>query len=289
MKRKIKATAVLMILLLSVVLLVSCSQKKKPGDSSKDPKKVDKSKVLAYFPLKQDNRWVYEAQVLTILSGGKNIETNTVMTYKCAGEAKVGTTATVLLEGSFKKRLFQREFYEITDDALIAHKRIMYTQDDNELESQMEPPEPMLKLPMEDFKSWKWAGTMTRIKTKDGEVVTKGKFEFKVAKQEEIKTPAGTFKAYKVEMTGSANDGSRVRSTRWYAKDVGMVREISQVTYNVDSQKAELDEMVKKGYIKAKDAKNYTIVETVDITANLKSYTIDGITTPIPGRGDTDI
>ncbi len=289
MKKILKTTSVLMLLLVAALLLASCSPKKDPGDKDAKPETVDKSKVLAYFPLKEDNRWVYRAQVVTVLTGNENIETNTMMTYRCAGDAKMGTTDTVLLEGYFKDQLFQREFYEITNDALIAHKRVMYTEGDDELESQMEPPEPMLKLPMEDFKSWSWEGTMTRIETKDGPVETKGRFDFKVSKKEEVTTPAGTFEAYRVEMDGSANDGSRVQSTRWYAENVGMVREISRVTYNVDSQKAELDNLIKQGYIKPEDAKNYTIIETVDITADLRSYTIDGITTPIPGRGDTDI
>jgi hypothetical protein len=80
-------------------------------------------------------------------------------------------------------------------------------------------PVPLLKLPAKAGDSW----TVERQIPADGGVAT---FTYTVGKVEEVKVPAGTFQAIRVE---ERTDPTvlRMRATRWYAPGVGLVKAIT--------------------------------------------------------------
>jgi hypothetical protein len=250
----------LFLLILFTLAIASCSKTPSvTGDTAaKDP--------LGYFPLKEGNQWTYTGEIVTSIKGKEPMKNTTEMTFKVTSKAKVGTVDCMLYEGYVNDQLFQQEFFELTKDALIAHKRIMFTGEEP-VESQMEPPETMIQFPMEAMKSWEWSGKMMDVKTEKETKTITGSFKFKVAGEEEVETPAGKFKTFRVEMDGTASDGSGASSKRWFAHGVGMVKEVSLVKFDVKGQEEE---------IKKSGNMNLPVIESLEVTGMLKSCEVDG-------------
>jgi len=186
------------------------------------------SEWLAYYPHKEGDTWDFQVKV------ADNVKLD--LTFKVAGHEKVNGVDCIIMEGRANGQLVQKEFLEVSDKGVIAHKREMHG---GKLIISLSPPEPMYKFPLEKNKKWTWKGKLNDK--------LEGDFEFAVLDEEEVEVPAGKFKAFKVEMKGSASDKSSVQVIRWIAKDVGVVKEESSPG-------------------------------GMQFTAVLKSYTIDGKT-----------
>jgi hypothetical protein len=164
-----------------------------------------------YFPLKEGNKWTYDAHI-----SAQGQEKDVTMIFSVTGKEKVDNVDCYALQGEVDGNKSSVEYYELSDKGLIAHKRTMGTQT-----FQLAPPEPMLDFPLTAGKNWKWSGKVGGADTE---------MNFTVAAEEDLKVPAGDFKAYKIEMNGNVKQGNlTVKSTRWFAKDVGMLKEISEI------------------------------------------------------------
>lgn len=90
-------------------------------------------------------------------------------------------------------------------------------------ETRVEPPMPILKLPMVAGTTWAWKGA---FKAAGGAVPAEATFT--VAGPEGVDTPAGAFQAYRVEqkLTFRAKTGRLVSTTtQWLAPKVGLVKQ----------------------------------------------------------------
>lgn len=197
------------VILLAICFLGCNSKTKAIENKEKESKKTDWTQ---YFPLKEGNMWVYGVKAgsntnldkyFIVVSGKENV--NGTECFVCEGG---------IYKGDDEKKVAQWEYYTISDDGLFAIKRAYRNKT---LFTNFDPPEPMLKFPLEKGKKWKWHGKIFKN--------TSGKFDFEVIGEEEIITPAGTFKATRVDMKGTASDGSSVESSKWYAEGVGVVKE----------------------------------------------------------------
>jgi hypothetical protein len=89
-------------------------------------------------------------------------------------------------------------------------------------EYQIQPPMTMLKLPFATGSEWAWEGVML---TGDG--ATSASAKFRLDGPELVKTPAGSFQAYRLEQTFTAKlpEGDAVvKNTQWFAPHTGLVK-----------------------------------------------------------------
>jgi hypothetical protein len=196
----------LFVRLILIALIVICGVN---SSSWAAPKGGGGDDLAGYFPLKVGYHWEYDSDV--------NESQKIVLSFKVTGMEKVNGVDCYIYEGFSGGKSSQKEYYELNKKALICHRRVVNTS----LTADLIPPEPMLEYPLTLGKTWKWEGKITKD--------VSGTFNFTVAGEEELTTPAGKFETIKISMDGSASDGSAVKSTRWFAPGVGMVKEVSEL------------------------------------------------------------
>lgn len=89
--------------------------------------------------------------------------------------------------------------------------------------NKINPPIPVIKYPATVGKSWKWSGSVTT----QGRAIP-GTATIKVAARETIKTEAGSFNAYRVDMELVMSSGGqtvRLPNSYWFAPGKGMVKQ----------------------------------------------------------------
>jgi hypothetical protein len=103
----------------------------------------------------------------------------------------------------------------------------------------IEPPIPVLKLPLEAGKRWTWEGRLSEAgKTRPASAV------FHVAAKESLKTPAGEFETFRVGMSMSVGPAEKDRQTQqngstiWYAPGVGIVKQLTDQTTELGERSA---------------------------------------------------
>ncbi len=197
------------------ICFLGCNSKTKAIEESRKEKESKKVDWTQYYPLEKGNMWVYGVKA------GSNTNLNKYFIIVSGKENVNGTECFVCEGGIYKKsedkrKIAQWEYYTISDEGLFAVKRAYRNKT---LFTNFNPPEPMLKFPLEKGKKWEWQGQIFKN--------TSGKFSFEVIGEEEVITPAGTFKAIRVDMKGTASDGSSVESSKWYVEGVGVVKEES--------------------------------------------------------------
>lgn len=187
---KTKLNIIMTIAILAVIILSfsSCSFFKQPD----------------YFPLNQGSEWVY-------------VFGSDELTFKVTGEETVNGKKCSIYEAVMKGIPSQREYYQKTDKELIA---VMRSYGNGQIKVNLNPPETLMKFPLKTGDSWTWSGQLGNT-----EKVT---FNFKVSKKEKITVPAGTFNSIKIEINGSTQGGKSISTERWYAPNVGMIKDISK-------------------------------------------------------------
>lgn len=89
------------------------------------------------------------------------------------------------------------------------------------------PPMPLLKLPAAGTPAWEY-----RTTDGNGKAIL---LAFKVSGEEEVKVPAGTFKAVRVDMARTAG-GDTVSGTLWFAPRVGPVKQVTEAGKTVRTE-----------------------------------------------------
>jgi hypothetical protein len=81
-----------------------------------------------------------------------------------------------------------------------------------------DPPHPILKLPLKGGETWEWT-------EKDRLERPIFKYKCTTGNEEEVKTPAGPFRAVRVEKECESN-GAVLRTTYWHARGAGLVKTV---------------------------------------------------------------
>lgn len=150
-----------------------------------------------YFPLAEGHTWTYQ------VTGRGNTE-ETVK--KVSGKEKVG----------------DRDCFVIEDSGFAGDMQKMIMAADKEgvwvrrMRRELKDPWLWLKLPLAKGNTW----SSTIASPNSDRVAT---LEFAAGDEEEIKVPAGTYKARRVTMKGSEKKAS-IEVVMWFAPDVGEVR-----------------------------------------------------------------
>ncbi|HJZ55760.1 MAG TPA: hypothetical protein VKE74_12400 [Gemmataceae bacterium] len=158
------------------------------------PAPDDKKEPVLYFPTKVGTKWVYESPASKSFLRITTVETKE--------GAKLVTVAS---ESELAGQTFKTvETFRVSGEGLF---KLGFD------EKVFDPPQCLLKLPHVPGAKWEWL-----LKGDD-----KFRVDYKAGKLEDVKVPAGEFKAVPVEdvLTGNA---VRMERTVWYAPNVGVVK-----------------------------------------------------------------
>lgn len=169
-----------------------------------------------FFPMDTDTEWKYSYN-----------------SPKIKGEIVRSSVSSVKLdqgEGTimqFKKTFSDEEYRELYEKrvwGIYAYKRVHPAI--GFVETNMEPPQPFLKLPLQAGDKWNWKGKIFGMGSSS---------TFSVETKEDIKVGKKKYNCYKVVERGDAADGRSFTSVRWYSPGFGLVREDSTVNLRGDS------------------------------------------------------
>jgi hypothetical protein len=155
-----------------------------------------------YFPTRQGTRRVYELRA----RGATYEHTEVVTRVEKKGAGFRVTTGQEVAPGSTLKT--------VTD---VSAKGVYLVEFAGKVHAE---PVPLLKLPAKAGDSWT---AEHQIPAAHGAAAT---FTYTVGKVEEVKVPAGTFKAIRVEEK-TDQTVLRLTATRWYAPGVGLVKAVT--------------------------------------------------------------
>jgi len=156
----------------------------------------------AYFPLAVGNTWEYRSNLARVL-------------VKVTGREIVNGIPCFVVESFVddSAQSSQKEYYTYTEDALQVLKRVHKGSD-----FFLDTPEPMLYFPLAPGRRWTWQSG-----PQEGSVF----FAFHVRPPVRIQVMDTSMVTLPVTVQGRAADGSEIQTKRWYARGIGMVRELT--------------------------------------------------------------
>jgi hypothetical protein len=134
-------------------------------------------------------------------------------TSKVVGPKTVGTTRCIVIE----RKAVERGRERVTRSCYLATASEVLVIETTNMRGELQvlnPPRPQLKLPPRAGQTWSWSPTESA-------------FDLKIVEtwvgEESIKTPAGTYRAWKMKTVTTGEDFA-LTSFTWYAPGIGAVR-----------------------------------------------------------------
>lgn len=152
----------------------------------------------AYYPLGKGYTWTYVAR-----TGGEVIQVTKAIT----GTERVGGVECFVIEDPAYGG-YMRTMYMAPGEAGILVRRMRRA---------LSKPFIWLKLPMRSGDAWEAA-------LESPEIEETAVLKFRVGDEEEVEVPAGKFRARKVHLAGTDENGTGIEVTMWLAPGVGEVR-----------------------------------------------------------------
>jgi hypothetical protein len=166
----------------------------------------DKLAETPYYPLHVGTTWHYKA-------GERKI------TIRVAKHEKVGETLCALLEVLRDDKVVASEHLAVTSEGVYRHDQTSKDKSGKATTETLKPPFLVLKLPPKKGDKWQVDSQA------DGKPI---RGTFQVA-EEEVKVPAGTYKAFVVVGQDLEISGLRSSFATYYSSGVGMVKQVIQV------------------------------------------------------------
>ena len=169
------------------------------------------------FPGGVGSRWVYQVRMTTQQSGVAPESTQVEIEGRVISVVRAGSQRKIVM------RMGTKEFQTGTDTYLLDQKELLRVSTGTGGIEKMTPPLPLLKAPIKPGRAWAWKG----VKLDAAGAPHDASAEVKVGVRELVKTPAGSYRAYRVMMnlTAVALQGKvAVPTSIWFAPGVGMVR-----------------------------------------------------------------
>ncbi len=164
------------------------------------------------FPIGKGSSWTFKGTAM-----GTPIEMTATVTSSVAS----GGTTAVKMNWTTNGRSTQEETYLVSADS------IQRARAGANGSSEVSPPVTVIKYPVSVGKSWSWAGKM-KVQRPQGGLEVPASATVKIAARENIKTPAGTFSAYRVDLSLSVEAAGKTQvipNSYWFAPGVGLVRQ----------------------------------------------------------------
>jgi hypothetical protein len=180
---------------------------------------------VAWFPLDPNRRWVYTvtSRIESTGEAGEPEEATHSLDVYVADPQVVDGHTTAVLEWKLDGDLAQRCYFVTREEGgtrtLYCVKRI-HGFGEHMKEYALAEWQPNAREDLAVGQEWTWQG-------KAGP--TAGRQTFKVVREEEVVTPAGTYRALVLQIEFEGEDESRGTMTRWLARGIGIVREVSEV------------------------------------------------------------
>lgn len=159
------------------------------------------------FPAKLGNTWTLKGTAGTVPLN---------MDATITSSKTVGNKTTVVVHWT-QNGSSQEESYSITPTEVARETTGLAGS------SVITPPLPIIKYPMTPGKTWNWKGSL-----KSPTQTVNATALLKTGPRETVKTPAGEFKACKVDLYLTITQGSKstqVKNSYWFAPRVGMVKQ----------------------------------------------------------------
>jgi hypothetical protein len=233
-----KRHAPLLLCTLALSVGVACAQDEpKPREDPQDEPadapavEVDEEQALAgveFFPLDVGRRWYYRVKfsILPVDGGAKDANEDAdeaagdhYLDVYVAEPVMLKGVRVAALEWKLDQALAQRSYFRVEADNLLCYRRLQGASESVK-DFTLIPPQPTVPRKLAVGQEWSWEGTSGP---------SAGTQTFKVVRKEALNLPAGKFEALVVESTFTGEDDSRGTTTRWLVKDVGLVKEISEV------------------------------------------------------------
>jgi hypothetical protein len=171
-------------------------------------------RAINYWPLKSGCNW-------TIIAPDVKSDWAISISVSSSTTTPAGIS-NVAVDYTLNGKTIQKEVYQVTADEIARIKG------GAEASGTVDPPLPIIKLPMKSGQSWKWNGTITVGATK-----VNATSQFTVTGPFLVSTPAGKFSAMKVHSALIINPGPKAVSMpndSWYSSGIGLVKQ--KVTMN---------------------------------------------------------
>jgi hypothetical protein len=178
--------------------------------------------LSAYFPMTPGWIWVYNTNDMGRIA------------IRVGDKQRLGNQDCRIFETVVGQNVVQAECHSITSEGVYTHQRVSATQGGMVLT----PPQRILAAPVAVGRAWQWQG-----KIGDQGVV----FEYSWARRDLVKTGIGSFNAMQLFMTATPGPGVVLQSWRWFAPNIGMVKEDTVVTQGGSQQRhyVELFKLIK--------------------------------------------
>jgi hypothetical protein len=168
-------------------------------------------KQESFFPLTLGSSWTYQGkagtQPLTMVA--------TVSSVKQEGDI-----STAVLLWSQDGQTFKEETYLVSPTGITRSKSGAYGS------SVLKPPIVVLPYPLTVGKKWTWKGDISTVNVPSVSATSEGW----VAEREQIKTPAGSFNTFRIDVSFTMDiAGKKIMSpsTYWFAPGVGLVKQMA--------------------------------------------------------------
>lgn len=223
MKKRIRNFVIILVLIVAVVLMISTVMVSyaysKAGEGSGiialniKPSSSIVEGGSSYFPLQPGNWWIYEKAV--------HDPDAPDITIKVTGKAKVDGIDCFVYETSIGSKVNRRDYLEQRrGDGIYSRKREIVTPKGIK-EFFPQPPDLLLKFPLKTGSSWEWEDSSLKK--------LKGFNIFEITGHEIVRTEAGDFNSFRLEVYQESTNGEKFKTIRWFAKGVGMVKETTIV------------------------------------------------------------
>lgn len=166
-----------------------------------DVRAQDKLAETYYYPLRVGTAWHYKAGEVKI-------------TVRVAKHEKVGDVLCARLETTRDGKVVGSEHLSVTSDGVYRHDLTQTDASGKSVTHTPKPPIRVLQLPPKKGDTWKVDTNIAR-----------GSF---TVEEREAKVPAGTYKCLCVLSKDLEVNGFKPSITSYYAKDVGMVKQVIQ-------------------------------------------------------------
>ena len=178
---------------------------------------VSAQSIAQMFPTKSGSTWEFTG---SIRAGDQTQPLN--LGAKIASVNSTGGTTTAVIEWTANGSLAQSETYIVTGS------EVRRSRSGQGGAGVINPPVPVLRTPIQIGNAWNWKGTITT-----GGQTLNGTANIRIAAREQLKTPAGTLNAFRVDMTLTISlQGQNQKTTNsyWFAPGVGLVKQRTGLT-----------------------------------------------------------
>jgi hypothetical protein len=168
-------------------------------------------KQESFFPLTLGSSWTYQ---------GKAGTQPLTMTATVSSVKQDGDNSTAVLLWSQDGQTFKEETYLAGPTGITRSKSGVYGS------SVLNPPIVVIPYPLTVGKKWAWKGDISTVNVPSVPATSEGW----VAEREQVKTSAGSFNAFRVDVSFTMTiAGNKITSpsTYWFAPGVGLVKQMA--------------------------------------------------------------